>query len=168
MTDWAELIVTVQVVDVPVQAPLQPAKVEPPFGVAVRATSVPLLNEAVQVGPQSIPAGEEITVPPPVPLLETVRLYWIRVKVAVTDWEEFMVTVQEPVPEQAPPQPVKIELPSGVAVRLTTVPLVNEAVQVAPQLIPAGEEVTVPPPVPVLLTVRVGPAVLFTNIKSCW
>jgi hypothetical protein len=44
------------------------------------------------------------------------------VKVAVTDRLAFMVTLQPPVPEQAPPQPVKVEFVDGVAVRETTVP----------------------------------------------
>src|SRR2546428_790190 len=68
-----------------------------------------------------------------------------------------MVTVQV-VPESVsqPLQPVKMERKPGVAVRVTTVPLVKEAEQVAPQLIPAGLDVTVPLAMrPVLLTVRV-------------
>ena len=43
-------------------------------------------------------------------------------KVAVTDLAAFMVTWQEPVPEQAPLQPVKVEPAAGAAVRVTTVP----------------------------------------------
>ncbi len=61
-----------------------------------------------------------------------------------------------PVPEQPPPdQPVKVEPAVGFAVSVTAVPCANWALQVAPQLIPAGELVTVPAPVPALLTVRV-------------
>ena len=41
VTDCAALIVTVQM-PVPVHAPLQPPKVEPAAGVAVRVTGVPL------------------------------------------------------------------------------------------------------------------------------
>jgi hypothetical protein len=64
------------------------------------------------------------------------------------------VTVQEPVPEQLPPdQPEKVEPAAGVAVRVTTVPLVNEATHVEPQEIPAGALVTVPVPAPDLVTV---------------
>ena len=43
VTDRAALIVTVQVVLEPAQLPLQPPKVDPPAGVAVRVTVVPLL-----------------------------------------------------------------------------------------------------------------------------
>src|SRR5207249_4073633 len=77
-------------------------------------------------------------------------------KRAVTVVLAVSVTLQVPVPKQPPPlQPVKIEPLAGVAVSVTKVPLSNEAEQVAPQLIPAGFEVTVPLPVPALLTARV-------------
>ena len=50
--------------------PLQPAKVEPVAGVAVKVTEVPLLYDAEQLLPQLlIPAGLLVTVPLPVPLL---------------------------------------------------------------------------------------------------
>ena len=66
------------------------------------------------------------------------------------------VTVQVPVPEQPPPaQPEKVEPAAGAAVSVTAVPLVKLAAQVAPQVIPAGELVTVPLPVPAGVTVRV-------------
>jgi len=87
-----------------------------------------------------------------VPVLLTLRVKLCRANVAVTDWAAFMVTVQVPVPLQAPLQPVNVELGSGVAVSVTMVPLAKLAEQVAPQLIPAGLLVTVPVPVPVLLT----------------
>ena len=67
----------------------------------------------------------------------------------------FMVTLQAPVPLQAPLQPANSEPEAGVAVKLTTVSLGKLAEQVAPQEIPAGELVTVPVPVPVSVTVRV-------------
>ena len=75
---------------------------------------------------------------------------------AVTDLLEFMVTVQAPVPEQAPDQPVKVETASATAVRVTDRPSLKDTEQVLPQLMPAGELVTVPEPVPVFLTVRDG------------
>ena len=72
--------------------------------------------------PQSIPAGVLVTVP--APALETVSAR-VGVKVAVTAVAPVRVTVQGAVPEQAPPlQPVKTEVGLGVAVSVTTVPLV--------------------------------------------
>jgi hypothetical protein len=65
-----------------------------------------------------------------------------------------MVTVHAPVPEQAPPQPAKVEPAAGVAVSVTEVPWPYVSAQSAPQLMPAGEEVTVPLPVPDLVTDR--------------
>ena len=66
------------------------------------------------------------------------------------------VTVQVLVPEQPPPlQLVKVEPAVGVAVRVTTVPLANEAEHDAPQAMPVGALVTVPLPAPLGLTVSV-------------
>src|SRR2546430_8336799 len=50
---------------------------------------------------------------------------------------------------------VKVEWAGGAAVSVTAVPLVKLAEQVAPQVIPTGELVTVPLPVPAGVTVRV-------------
>ena len=68
-----------------------------------------------------------------------------------------MVKTQVPVPEQPPPdQPVKVEPEPATAVSVTDVPELNEAEQVPlAQEIPAGELVTVPEPVPALVTERV-------------
>jgi len=75
---------------------------------------------------------------------------------AVTDLAALMVRVQV-VPEAVsqPSQPMKMERKLGVAVRVTVVPLLKEAEQVAPQLIPGGLEVTVPPTMPAFVTVKV-------------
>jgi hypothetical protein len=104
-------------------SPLQPVKVEPGSGVAVRVTTVPLPKLAAQAVPQLIPPGP-VTVPEPVPALVTVRGYEIGVdvKVAVTDFAAFRVTVQEPVPVQSPDQPVKVEPAFAAAVRVITSP----------------------------------------------
>jgi hypothetical protein len=59
------------------------------------------------------------------------------------------------VPEHPPPdQPVKLELTSGVAVRVTTVLWLKEELQVLPQLMPAGLLVIMPLPAPDLVTFR--------------
>jgi len=76
-------------------------------------------------------------------------------KVAVTEVAAFIVTLQVPVPVQPPPlQPVNVEPAAGAAVRVTTVPVVKEVEQVAPQEMPAGTLVTAPLPPPDLVTVR--------------
>ncbi len=155
MTYWAEVMVTLQV-PVPEQpAPLQPAKVEPVEATAERVTTVLGLKLKAQVVPQSIPTGELVTRPSPLPAFETVRAYLLSVKVAETDTAAFMVTLQVPTPVQAPLQPAKVESEEASAVRVTGVPLAKSKEQVAPQSMPAGELVTDPVPVPVLLTVRV-------------
>ena len=125
VTDCAALIVTVQM-PVPVHAPLQPPKVEPAAGVAVRVIGVPLSYTAEQfaaVSGQSKRPALEDTLPRPVPALATVRMNVCGLKVAVTDRAALMVTVQMPVPVHAPPQPPKVEPAAGVAVRVTGVPL---------------------------------------------
>jgi hypothetical protein len=76
------------------------------------------------------------------------------VNVAVTEASLVSVTLHVPVPVQAPDQPANVEVVFGAAVRVTMVPLVKVALQVAPQLIPAGLLVIVPPPVPALLAVN--------------
>src|SRR5439155_1381721 len=95
VTTAAPVTVTVQV-PVPTQPPppLQPLKVEPALGVAVRVTVVPLGKVAEQPVPQSMPAGVLVTVQLPVP-------------------------AQPPLPLQ----PAKVEPALGAAVRVTVVPL---------------------------------------------
>ncbi len=156
VTVVAALIVTVQV-PVPEQAPpLQPEKVEPATGAAVKVTAVPLANAAAHVVPHARPAGALVTVPLPTPALLTVSVKDCRAKVAVTVCAALIVTVQVPVPEQPPPlQPEKVEPAAGTAVKVTELPLAYVAAQVAPQAMPAGALVTVPLPAPVLLTVSV-------------
>ena len=72
----------------------------------------------------------------------------------MTAWAAFIVTVQEPLPLQAPLQPVKVEPAAGVAVKVTAVPLANGAVHVGPQVIPTGALVTLPLPAPLRFTVN--------------
>jgi hypothetical protein len=140
-------------VEVPEQAPDQPAKVEPVPGVAVRVTLVPLEKEALHVEPQLIPLGLLVTVP--VPARETLSTGDEApvLKLAVAEASALRVSVQVVVPEQPPDQPAKVEPAAGVAVRVMVVPPLKLALQVAPQLIPEGTLVIVPEPVPLACTV---------------
>src|SRR4051812_46892277 len=135
-----------------VQLELKLVKTEPASGVAVSVTVAPLENEAEQDAPQEIPAGLEATVPPPLPTLATASVNDLGTKVAVT--VTAVVTVHwvgtPATGVQLELNPLKFELASGAAVRVTVDPVLNDALQVAPQLMPAGLEVTVPPPPPVL------------------
>ena len=81
--------------------------------------------------------------------------FYFNVNVAPTDRSAVMVTVHLPVPEHAPVQPVNREPEAALALSVTFWPLGKLAEQVAPQLIPPGELVTDPVPVPDLVTVRV-------------
>ena len=87
------------------------------------------------MAPQSMPAGVLVTIPAPVPALETVSAK-TGVNVAVTVVAAVRVTVQGPMPVQVPLQPVKTEPGAGVAVSVTSVPLTKLAVQMVPQSIP--------------------------------
>jgi hypothetical protein len=61
-----------------------------------------------------------------------------------------------PIPEQPLPlQPAKVSPVAALPVRVTELPFAKSAEQVAPQLIPAGLEVTVPVPFPAFVTVSV-------------
>ena len=153
LTDSAEFMVTEQA-PVPVQAPLQPANADPAAALGVSVTEVPLLYVAEQVPGQLIPAGTLVT--EPFPVLLAVRVNW-EVKAAETDIGEVpTVKPQAPVPEQAPPQPLNIELPPASWFMVTVVPCANVALHVPGQLIPAGMLATVPEPVVVTETAICG------------
>jgi hypothetical protein len=123
--------------------------------VAVRVTAVPAGNVAEQVVGQSMPAGLEMIRPAPFRVTVSVQGGGVVLKVAVTDCAADIVTVQVGTdPVQAPPQPTKEEPDAGVAVRVTSVPLLKLAEQAVPQLTPAGVELTVPLPVPAGVTAR--------------
>lgn len=77
------------------------------------------------------------------------------VNFTVTDCAWLIVTLQVPLPVQASDQPEKTEPAAGDAVSVTLVPKRKLRAQVAPQLIPSGLELTVPEPLPDLLTVKV-------------
>jgi hypothetical protein len=149
----------------PEHAPPQPANTEAEeVGDAVRVIVLPVLIalELVQV-PVAKPDVMVQLIPPvpvtvPLPVSATaLTVTVVRVKVAVTDCAVLIVTVQGTVvPVQAPFQPAKAAPADVLGVRLTEVPLMKLAEQVAPQLMPAGELVTVPEaaPAPVFDTVR--------------
>jgi hypothetical protein len=118
-----------------------------------------------------IPAGLLLTVPVPVPASVTVSVKLLPVAKVV-------VTAKAAVPivavhvggfvcgfagTQFALKLVNVELPVGVAVSTTWLPLVKLAAQVVGQLIPAGLLITVPVPVPASVTVSVVPLV-----EACW
>ena len=109
-------------VPVPVQVPpLQPVKTNPAEGVAVSTTGVPELKLVEQVPVvQLIPAGLLVTVPEPA----TVTLVAKEAvsKLALTNCTEFIVTVHDPVPVQAPLHPVKVDPAAATAFSVTELP----------------------------------------------
>src|SRR6185312_14623895 len=120
-----------------------------------------LLDKATTTLPTAAPVKVSVPVDefPPITLvgltvIEESAAGGLELKVALTDFAASMVTLHAPVPLQAPPQPANAEPVSGVAVKLTTVPLAKLAEHVVPQEIPGGVLVTVPVPVPLLATVR--------------
>jgi hypothetical protein len=78
-----------------------------------------------------------------------------RSNVAVTVRSDFIVSLHAPEPEQAPLQPRKTEPEAGVSLSVTVAFFGKRALHVGPHEIPAGEEVTVPPPAPDFSTVSV-------------
>src|SRR5690242_17083769 len=101
-----------------------------------------------------MPAGFDVTVPAPLPALVTVSANRCSVNVAVTVVAAVIVVVHGFVPVQPPPDhPVHVEPVAAAAVNVTAWPKLKFAVHVAPQLMPAGFDVTVPAPLPALVTV---------------
>lgn len=109
-------IVTLQVGVRPEQAPLQPVKLTPAAGVAVRVTVVPCWNFAEQLLPQLMnvensPLGVPEIVPLPLRPIERVLTV---VNVAVTFIAPFTVRVQVAGwPAHAPLQPLNTPLDGG-------------------------------------------------------
>src|SRR5205807_5415280 len=98
-----------------------------------------------------MPAGLDVTVPFPksVLLLVTVSAKRFSMKVAVTVRAADIVTVHVvPDTESHPVHPVKFESARGAGVNATCESLTNKAVQAVPQVMPVGDDVTVPPPSP--------------------
>jgi hypothetical protein len=134
VTLWVLLIVTLQVSEVPLQAPDQPANTTFLLdGLAVRVTVLPVLKLAEHSVPQLMPLGLLLTLPEP--LFTTLRVYFdgagAGAKVAVAVAFAASVKLQAAVPVQAPLQPLNTMPASGVAVRLTGVPMSSVAVQAA-------------------------------------
>jgi hypothetical protein len=71
---------------------------------------------------------------------------------AVTAVLAVIVHVHAVVPLQAPPQPMKVEPEAAVAVRVTGAPMGSAVLQLLPHEMPAGVLVTVPAPVPAVVT----------------
>lgn len=147
----------------PAQGPLVQLAKRPVVGEANRVIDVPDAKLAVHVAPQSIPAGELATLPvPPSWTLVTVSVNVPDgggggvaevLKAALMVMLLLMWTVQEPVPAQPPPlHPAKTDPEAGTALSVTVVPPENDREQVVPQLMPLGLLVTVPLPVPFLVT----------------
>src|SRR5207237_5785051 len=105
VTLFAASIVTVHVVDVPVHAPLQPPNVLLALGAAVSVTWAPCVSVAVHALGQLIPAGLDVTAPPPVPVVDTPNANVGRSNVAVTLCAALIVTTHDPVPVHAPLPP---------------------------------------------------------------
>jgi len=142
---------------VPLHDPPQPVNIDPLDGVGVKFIDVPATKAAVQLVPQLIPTGKLVIVPAPVPKSETVSRFLVLcpvLKVAVTFASALRVIEQLPVPLHDPPQPANVDPLVGVGVNIIDVPAAKVAVQVVPQLIPAGELVIVPIPVPESEVVR--------------
>ena len=146
----------------PAHGPAVQLAKRPVVGEANRLTEVPEAKLAVHAAPQSIPAGELVTLPVPpfwTFVTESVNVPDCggcdveAVKTAVTVKLLLICMVQEPVPVQPPPlQPPKTDPELGATVSVTVVPPENDCEQVVPQLMPVGLLVTEPLPVPFLVT----------------
>jgi hypothetical protein len=86
------------------------------------------------------------TLPEPLPARLTIRV-GKALKVAVIDLSVSIVRMQVAVPLHPPAHPAKTVPILGVAVNVTAVPELKEALQVDPQLMPEGELVTLPDPI---------------------
>jgi len=137
----------------PLHAPPHPLKKFPVPGFAVNDTIVPAGKLALHVVEQLLmPVGKLLTVP--VPVTVTVKVNAVALNIAVTVVALLSVTTHGPVPLHPPPQLAKVDPMLGASLNVTCVPSPKFALHVVPQLIPAGELVTTPDPVPARLTVK--------------
>src|SRR5204863_178645 len=149
-------IVTVQVDPFELSQPVHPVNTDKVAGVAVSVTAVPITKSLLHAAPQLIPAGDEVTVPLPIPVIDTVSVNRLSMKIAVTDLAFVIETVHVvPETESQPVHPVKSEFAAGAAASVTCESLGNCAVHVVPQPRPAGVDVTVPVPSPCRTTASV-------------
>src|SRR5690349_15780227 len=126
-------------------------------GAPLRVRVEPLTKLALHVAPHSIPAGALVTVPAPEPTFSTLSASTGRLKVALTSLSSDIVTSHSPsaVTASQPDQIGASASPEGLPVSVTVGSSAKAKAQVKPQLMPAGELVTVPVPVPAFLTVSV-------------
>ena len=129
VTGSAALIVTTQL-PVPVQAPLQPANVEPEFATCVNVTCDPAVKFAAHVLGHKIPDGALVTVPVPAPASVTVSakvVVWLNVAVTVSDADGILNVHVVPVPVHAvgvPLHPANVNPGCGISLNVTEVPAV--------------------------------------------
>ena len=96
-----------------------------------------------------IPVGDELTVPDPVTATLNMNCALLTgLKLAVTLLAAFIDTVHVVVlPMHAPPHALKTYPAAGAAARATLVPALKFALHAVLQLIPEGDDVTLPDPV---------------------
>lgn len=139
------------------RSPVQPEKCEPAAGITVKARTLPDVKDVLHVAPQSMPDGLLVTAPLPDPAMLMVSM-WVgiasRLKVAVQLRSADIVTLPS-MQSASPVQPAKVDPGIAVGVSVTAWPPANAVTQVKPQLMPFGTLVTLPLPVPALLTIRV-------------
>ncbi len=102
-----------------------------------------------QTRPQFTPSGDDVTVPVPLPFFSTLNIEVTSegdVKRAVTVALAVSVIVHGATEHPPPANPEKKIPEPAVPESVTAVPAANSATQVWPQLMPAGDEVTVPRP----------------------
>src|SRR2546423_832812 len=96
-----------------------------------------------------MPGGLEVTLPAPLPAHVTESANRRGVNRAAAPSAAVTVVVQGAVRGQPPPvQPVNVEPVAGVAVSVTVVPNGKLPVQVVPQSMTGGSDVTLPLPLP--------------------
>lgn len=92
---------------------------------------------------------------PPVPVV---------LNVAVTLRAAVIESTHPPVPLHAPLQPANAEPLLAAALSVTDVPLAKFEVHALPQLIPPGDEVTVPAPEPIFVTLSGNDVAVLLNV----